>query len=302
MQIVGFLIFCLLLLAYLAFSADPWLRHLRRVAATPARKVTLAATLALPYAIVALAQGRPLSTVAGDTGIWLLYLVLPALAVAYRPPTARPLHPLDIFVILAIWFPVEFDWLPGIDAQIGGTSLPLAPLLLVVNFGFLAFLVLRPLPGIGFSWRITAADLRTVVLALVAYMLFALPVGILTDFLVLGFAGFDLGAWLLAFVLGYLAVALPEELLFRGAIQNQLTRRLGDARLGLFIAAVIFGLSHLNNGTLNHGPPNWHYALMATGAGLAYGWAWQRSGKITVSALVHATVNFVWSLWLQGGS
>jgi hypothetical protein len=36
-------------------------------------------------------------------------------------------------------------------------------------------------------------------------------------------------------------------------------------------AAVIFGLSHINNSTAHHSPPNWPYVIMATFAVLAYG-------------------------------
>jgi len=39
---------------------------------------------------------------------------------------------------------------------------------------------------------------------------------------------------------------------------------------------------------------------MATLAGLAYGWTWRKTGKITASAVVHATVNFVWGILLSG--
>ena len=116
-----------------------------------------------------------------------------------------------------------------------------------------------------------------------------------------GLAPFEPLAWLGAWVLGYLFTALPEELLFRGIIQNQINLRLRREWLSLALAAVIFGLSHLNNSSLNHAPPNWAYAGMATLAGLAYGYTWRRTGKITASAVVHATVNFVWGILLQGG-
>ena len=95
--------------------------------------------------------------------------------------------------------------------------------------------------------------------------------------------------------------ALPEELLFRGIIQNQIGARVRNEWLALALASVIFGLSHLNNSTLNYPTPNWMYALMATLAGLAYGYTWRRTGKITASAVVHASVNFVWGVLLQGG-
>jgi uncharacterized protein len=93
---------------------------------------------------------------------------------------------------------------------------------------------------------------------------------------------------------------LPEELLFRGLVQNQLEGRLGNARAALGITAVIFGLAHLNNPLPGFAAPNWTYGLMAALAGIAYGWTWHRTHKITASAIVHASVNFTWASFLSG--
>ncbi|MEE9605147.1 MAG: CPBP family intramembrane glutamic endopeptidase [Candidatus Scalindua sp.] len=91
-------------------------------------------------------------------------------------------------------------------------------------------------------------------------------------------------------------MALIEEVLFRGIIQNLLTKRLWNERLALLIASVIFGLSHLNNAKAGFSAPNWAYALMATLAGLAYGWVWARTRKVTASAVTHMLVNLIWGV------
>jgi membrane protease YdiL (CAAX protease family) len=39
---------------------------------------------------------------------------------------------------------------------------------------------------------------------------------------------------------------------------------------------------------------------MASLAGLAYGWTWRKTGRITAAAIVHATVNFVWGILFGG--
>ena len=44
------------------------------------------------------------------------------------------------------------------------------------------------------------------------------------------------------------ATALPEEILFRGLIQNSLMQRLGAKTSTLLLAALIFGCAHLDNG------------------------------------------------------
>lgn len=59
-------------------------------------------------------------------------------------------------------------------------------------------------------------------------------------------------------------------------------------------ASTIFGLAHLNNTSAGFSIPNWAYALMATMAGVAYGWVWVRTSKVTASALTHMLVNLIW--------
>jgi membrane protease YdiL (CAAX protease family) len=87
----------------------------------------------------------------------------------------------------------------------------------------------------------------------------------------------------------YLATGVPEEFLFRGLIQNTLERAIGRAALP--IASIIFGLAHL---------PDLRYVLLATLAGLAYGWVYQTTRRITASAVTHALVDWIWVLLLRG--
>jgi membrane protease YdiL (CAAX protease family) len=84
----------------------------------------------------------------------------------------------------------------------------------------------------------------------------------------------------------YLATGIPEELLFRGVIQNLAVRRYGYPQ-GLLLAAVVFGFAHL---------PDLRYMLLASLAGVAYGWVYHRTRHITASALTHAAVDWVWRL------
>jgi membrane protease YdiL (CAAX protease family) len=97
----------------------------------------------------------------------------------------------------------------------------------------------------------------------------------------------------------YFMVAIPEELLFRGIIQNLLQRyipgRFGPW-IGLALAALIFGFSHYNN----FSPPDWRYVWLATVAGLVYGAVYQITGRTTVSAMVHCGVNFIWAVVFYG--
>jgi hypothetical protein len=91
-----------------------------------------------------------------------------------------------------------------------------------------------------------------------------------------------------------LFVGLPEELLFRGIVQDAFIR-LTSVRTGWVLASVVFGAMHL----AKHYPPlNWPYAILATGAGLAYGWVYLRTGRLAAAALTHGVVNWIWGTWL----
>ena len=87
----------------------------------------------------------------------------------------------------------------------------------------------------------------------------------------------------------YLTSAVPEEFLFRGLIQNVFARIVGRGA-ALIAASVVFGLAHL---------PDLRYVALATLAGVAYGWVYARTGKITASALTHAAVDWIWVLLLR---
>ena len=99
------------------------------------------------------------------------------------------------------------------------------------------------------------------------------------------------GAWIFTFFL----IAVPEELFFRGWLQNLLERRMGR-RPALATTAILFGLSHFNKRALYF---NWRYVLLAAIAGIFYGRAWRRDRRVGASAITHATVDSVWSLWLR---
>ena len=58
----------------------------------------------------------------------------------------------------------------------------------------------------------------------------------------------------------FIFIGIPEELLFRGIIQNLLEKAIGRPALALGVASLIFGAAHLNNGP----SPDWRYFLLAT--------------------------------------
>jgi membrane protease YdiL (CAAX protease family) len=289
----------LLLATYLGFASSHVVSGLRRFSNNRARGSLLIASLLVPYLLATLPSiaTDAYKFLAGLAGM-AAYLFVPGLALLLRPRQNRSPDLLDLVAILALWFPVEFGWLPNATLTLGGTNLPLA-MLTAICLGFLLFLVIRPLSGIGYTFKLSRYDAQWALLGLGGFALVGLPLSIAMGFIQLGFAPFDAWDWLLGLLAMYFFTALPEELLFRGIIQNLIECRFGRNWATLAVGAVIFGLSHINNSTAFHSPPNWPYVFMATLAGLAYGWVWRKSGKITASALTHTLVNFIWGIVFQ---
>ena len=80
---------------------------------------------------------------------------------------------------------------------------------------------------------------------------------------------------------------VAEEALFRGFVQRRLEAGLAHYRHGplaaLIAAAALFGLAHAAGG--------WRYVALSTVAGLGYGLAYQRSGRLEASIATHFLVN-----------
>ena len=167
--------------------------------------------------------------------------------------------------------------------------------MLLLDAGIFAFLGVRRLDGVGFDLRLNRRDVVIGLREFSLYAVIAIPLG-----LYLGFLHFH-ALWpdplhaIGAFVFTFLFIAIPEELYFRGWLQNLLERRVGR-RGALLLTAVLFGLSHWNKRTTSF---NWRYVLMAALAGIFYGRAWRAQRRVGASALTHATVDTLWSLLLR---
>ena len=81
--------------------------------------------------------------------------------------------------------------------------------------------------------------------------------------------------------------ALPEEAIFRGVVQNWLARRLGgasrDGLVAAVIAGAIFGVAHFAGGP--------RYVVLATVAGIGYGWIYATTGSLAAAIAAHAGLN-----------
>lgn len=220
---------------------------------------------------------------------YAVYLLIPPLLLALPESAAgtRPRVPLrELTIVLALWLPIEFRLLPPLPLP-APNGIDMRKLVGLVEAMYL-FLVARPLPRIGYTYRLTAPDAVTAIVVFLGYAVIALPIGFVT-----GFIGWrpELDATHLVGgpLIIYLVTGVPEEFLFRGLLQNLLTQWLGP-RAGLAIASVAFGLAHL---------PDPRYVLLATIAGVAYGWVYARTQRITASAITHALVDATWGVFLR---
>jgi uncharacterized protein len=154
--------------------------------------------------------------------------------------------------------------------------------------GLYLFLVACPLDRIGYTFQLNRRDFGVALLATVGFAVVGIPIGLATGFLEWNPRP-DVLRVAVAPIAIFLATGVPEEFLFRGLIQNSLERVIGRAALP--VASIIFGLAHL---------PDLRYVLLATLAGLAYGWVYLVTRRITASAVTHALVDWIWVLLLRG--
>ena len=288
----------LVLAFYLAFASQGFTERLRRLFPGTPRKLCLAMVLLLPY-LMARLPAPVTAELVREVAFLALYLLLPVLLLLMRKAPARPLDALDLVALLLLWLPFELGWLPAVKVALApGMKLPLVQFI-ALGQALLLYRIVRPLE-LGFDFRLSRADLRLALAATAAFLALALPLGLWLDFIKVAPAPLNAVTLLAVPIGGYFLVALPEELLFRGIIQNLLERRLGRGLAPLLATAAIFGLAHLNNFSPHHAPPNWHYAFMAALAGIAYGWVWQRTGKVTAAAITHVLVNWGWLALFRG--
>jgi CAAX protease family protein len=240
----------------------------------------------------------------GVAGSWQMilagaaYAVIPALLLAgcrgKAPGTWE-----DYAALLILWLPVEFRWMYRL--------FPYPPLLthtltvlMALGTGVAAFVLLRQMPGVGYALEWRRGFAFHFGLNFFLFSAIAIPLGLWIGFLhwkpalpsirMISLSG-PLGMVLSAVGI-LLFTAWPEEFLFRGLLQNQLSKSFRSGWAGLIAASAIFGVSHVL-----HAPfPNWKYVLLATIAGFFYGRAWMKTGSLVPGVLIHATVDALWHI------
>ena len=218
--------------------------------------------------------------------------VLTPLGLAASAHAAKPGAWQDYATMLAVALPVRLGWLHGLFPYPEFRFGYIFPMLLAINVGLAAFVFVRRMDDIGYSigWGLNWVLAAGLCFAAVAAI--DIPLGIYIHFV-----RFDPGAahWR-ALPLDLLSIFVftgwMEEFLFRGLLQNLLSKSLHSENGGWIVASIIFGLSHITHGIF----PNWRYVLLATIAGVFYGLAWRRTKSMFPAAIVHTLVDATWHL------
>lgn len=291
--LLGFLPFMLLLVPYILFSSDFFVTQLRKlILSSVAKKLLFPLYVLLVYTLFSAFY----STFQWENFLRLsMWLAVPTLILSSRNFNSDHFPFQEFFVVLLLWLPVEFNRIQGFNIIFTNEIQIPALAFAAPALGLYLFRVLKNLPDIGFEFCWKMRDLLKAGLALLLLAFLLIPMGTQMGFIRLSVLQVS-SAEVLKLLFGiYFLVALPEELLFRGIIQNLFSKIFSGGQgniLSLAIASVIFGLAHLNN----FSPPDWRYVFLATIAGLFYGWTYMQTGKTTVSALVHCGVNFFWAI------
>jgi len=79
---------------------------------------------------------------------------------------------------------------------------------------------------------------------------------------------------------------LAEEILFRGLIQREIAKRVQNkyrAEIAVIVASVLFGLAHFAGGP--------EYVILASVAGVLYGYTYKITGRIEAPIITHLLLN-----------
>jgi membrane protease YdiL (CAAX protease family) len=209
------------------------------------------------------------------------FIFLP-LALLSSAQSAAPGSWQDLSILVAIWVTVKFGPSHWFWPYPDGHLAYVFTVMLAVNIAIAGFLLLRRTKGVGYNiaWGANWTLYILGALILIACIVIYSP---------------HLAQWksFLPLALAILFfTAFPEELLFRGLLQNFLSRASNNDTAGWIAASILFGFSHITN--LHF--PNWRYVLLASIAGLFYGWTWRKTNSIFASAMVHAGVDILWHI------
>jgi membrane protease YdiL (CAAX protease family) len=267
---------------FFGFGAGEWLHD--RIPLSAAR-IAAGALLGVPYLLFAIPGGHAQWTLA------LLMCGLPVVlgALLESAPTSKLSWQdgMALATLVAVYMlhVLSDAWPAGLAAL---------PKLYVADVTLYLYVVVRGLPGMGYTFVPAASDFAIGFREWLFFLPFGIGLGT-----ALGFVHFHarVPSWTaagVAVLVTFLLVAIPEEMFFRGVLQNLLESRCRPW-IALAGASVLFGLSHFNKGAVF----NWRYVLLAGIAGVFYGRAWNSRHRILASVITHTAVDVAWSLWFR---
>jgi hypothetical protein len=220
-------------------------------------------------------------------------VAVPVIIYQAAPAGGSRIRVADGLVLLSLGLPVFLGWIHRIWTV--PVNLDFLTRLLLLGVGAWSFVIFRGLDDTGYEFRVLWRTVRDALVNFAGFSVIAMPLG-----LALGFIRWNpdwRGPWpfLFDFLTIFLFIALPEELFFRGALQNLLEGTWGSRRRAQAVASVIFGFGHIL-----HAPrPNWKYVILASIAGWFYGSAYRGTRSLMASATTHALVDTVWRTWFR---
>lgn len=292
-------VFAFFLLVMLALAARGIADRLA-ARAGPGGGLLLGSAAFLAYLIYALGTNTfAIARVGAVAGLVFVPLAL-AVSAERRPLGAWQ----DYAIVLGIWLvvkPLPNRW--GISMSHWLWPYPgerlayVLTVMLALNVALAAFVLARRAEGIGYNIGWGRRWGFFVVASFVVFACIAIPLGEALHFIAFSPQWAQWKSFLLTAVAIFCFTAWPEEFLFRGLLQNVLARSTKSDLAGCWTASVVFGFSHITN----LGFPNWRYVILASIAGVFYGWTWRKTGSIFASAIVHALVDVTWHFLFRTG-
>ena len=255
----------------------------------------LGAAVVVAYFVYAIGTGTASwERSAAVLGVVFVPLVLAATA-GHRASGLWP----DLALVAMIWVAVKFSsshwvtrvspshWIwPYPDEQLAYVMM----VLLCVNVALAVFVLVRRLDGIGYSIGWGRRWSFYVLASFLVFGMIIIPLGTAIHFIQFAPRWQEWHTLPIVTLTIFFFTAWPEEFLFRGLLQNLLSRVTRSNFRAWIMASILFGFSHITN----LGFPNWRYVFLASIAGIFYGWTWRKSGSIFASAIVHALVDATW--------
>jgi len=276
-----------LLLAPLWFFGLGIADDLRQALRSKISRTLAPALLVLPYLLFAI----PLHDFHVKLALALALLPVGLEALLQSAHDKQTLLWQDVVVLTMLALTLELHLLSSAWPQAGLGSLPK---LYLADVALYLYLISRRIQGMGYSFLPRASAFFIGIREWLFFAPIAFGLGFALHFIRFFPRVHSVGHIIAGVLVTFLLTAVPEEIFFRGILQNLLEHRLGRD-WALAIASVLFGISHFHKGAAF----NWRYVILATFAGVFYGRAWRVKRQLLASAVTHTTVDVVWSLWFR---